>query len=285
MEPELIDYVSSRLYKFCTENNIEFSGGITTNGSLLKSDIIKMLAKNHIDSFQITIDGDKESHNKVKRRKGEESSFDTILGNIANLLELCPNAEMNLRFNYTAKSIKSEKLVDEVNAIIPQSLRHRISVDFQKVWQEDEISIPLKDLSEMLKKFHQSGYAINSEHVFSICYVDKLHHNTIFYNGGVEKCDNRKINDLRGYIDNTGHIIWKEKPIINDVNPLDNGTCCNECKYYPVCFACCPVHREERILKEGKMTCNYEGRFDLFEHRILDYCIRQLINNDYSFSL
>lgn len=285
MEPEVIDYVSSSLYEFCFDNKIEFNGAITTNGSLLKSDIIKMLKKNHIDCYQITIDGDKESHNKVKRQKGEESSFDTILSNIVDLLKFNKQAEMNLRFNYTSKSIKSKTLVDEVNAIVPQELRSRISVDFQKVWQEKEMDISIRDLSLMLLRFHKSGYIINSDHVFSICYVDKLHHNTLFYNGGVEKCDNRGINDLRGKIDSSGHIVWKEKPVINDVDPLDDNNCCNKCKYYPVCFGCCPVHREERILKEGKMICNYKGHFEVFEHRILDYCVRQLIKNNVDFSL
>lgn len=208
MEPEVIDYVSSELLSFCKEKGIEFNGAITTNGSLLKQNIIDLLLKNEIYCYQITIDGDRENHDKTKRQDGEISSFDTILSNIVTLLNSSENVEMNLRFNYTSKSLKSNMLIDDINAIIPSILRNRITVDFQKVWQVDELGIPLRDLSAMLKKFHESGYKINSNHVFSICYVDKVHHNTIFYNGGVDKCDSRNLDNLRGYIDPTGHIVW-----------------------------------------------------------------------------
>lgn len=280
MKPEVIDYVSSRLYEFCIENNIEFDGAITTNGALLNADVIEMLYKNHIDYYQITIDGDKANHDKIKKQEGEESSFDTILKNIVLLLNRNDRTTLTLRFNYTAKSLKAETLVDDVNSIIPIGLRHRISVDFHRVWQVDECSISIEDLGDMLKKFHDSGYTIDSNHVFSICYVDKVHQNMIYYNGGVDKCDHRGINNLRGSIDSAGHIVWSEKPVLNDVNPLDDGHCCSECKYYPVCFGCCPVHREERIIENGKLTCNYEGCFEVFGHRILDYCVRQMVSED-----
>lgn len=280
MEPKVIDYVSSQLLEFCEQNDIVFNGAITSNGALLDAGNIEMLRRNSINYYQIAIDGDKENHNRTKKQAGEESSFDTVLSNIALLLSMNEKANVTLRFNYTAKSLKSETLVDDVNARIPQSLRHRISVDFQKVWQVDECSISIDDLASMLTKFHESGYQINSDHVFSICYVDKLHQNMIFYNGGVDKCDNHNIDNLRGYLDASGHIVWKEKPIINDVNPLDEGNCCRVCRYYPLCYGCCPVHREERIIENGKLTCNYEGYFDVFEHRIKDYCIRQMISNN-----
>lgn len=241
---------------------------------------IKMLYDNHIDYYQITIDGDKETHDRTKKQDNEETSFGTILGNIVNLLNYNDRTNLTLRFNYTSKSLKSEHLINDVNSIIPPSLRHRISLDFHKIWQIDECSISIKDLGDMLMKFHKSGYRICSDHVFSICYVDKTHHNTIFYNGGVDKCDNFDIDKLRGHIDTTGHIIWKEKPLIGALNPLEKGNCCYSCKYYPLCYGCCPVRREEKIKEKGKMTCMYEGHYEVFQHRILDFCIRQLISKN-----
>lgn len=280
MEPDFIEYVSNALYAFCMEHNIEFSGSITSNGALLNEDNIRLLYKYHIDYYQITIDGDKQTHDKIKYNKDEESSFVTILRNIVSLLQINERANLTLRLNYTHETIKSENLISDINEIIPQELRHRISVDMHKVWQIDECSIPIRDIGLLVQKFHESGYRINSDHIFSICYVDKIHHNTIYYNGGVDKCDNHEINKLRGYLDSSGNLIWRDKPIINDINPLDKGNCCHACKYYPLCYGCCPVIREEKIKENGKMTCNYKGKFDIFEHRILEFCVRQMVKND-----
>ena len=280
MEPNFINYVSDTLYNFCINNNVEFSGAITTNGALMNEKTIKLLLNNHIDYYHITIDGDKQTHDKIKHQEGEDSSFVTILQNIVKLLELNERANVTLRLNYTIKTIKSNNLISDINSIIPAKLRHRISVDMHKVWQINECSIPIKDLGLLVKKFYDSGYNINTDHIFSICYVDKVHHNTIYYNGGVDKCDNHEVDRLRGYIDSTGHIIWHKEPIIDKVNPLDNENCCHQCKYYPLCYACCPVDREERIKKNGKLTCKYEGQFDIFEHRILEFCVRQMVKNN-----
>lgn len=112
-----------------------------------------------------------------------------------------------------------------------------------------------------------------------MCYVEKEHYNMFYYNGGVEKCDKRPINQLRGYLNENGDIVWKEKPIILDYNLFDEGCVCNDCAYYPLCYGGCPVLREDRIKENwGTLPCGYAGDFSIFEHRILDYCWR-VINN------
>lgn len=277
--PRFIDYVSSELVRFCAERGIEFSGSITTNGSLLTMENINLLRRNNINYYQITLDGDKTTHDKIKHSENEESSFDTILNNIVNLLHHNKNANLTLRFNYTCTSIKKINIVDEIDAIVPINLRHRISIDPHKVWQINECDIPIKDLETLVSKFHNSGYAISTDNVFSICYVEKIHHNTIYYNGRVDKCDNNGIDQLRGYLDKSGHIKWKSTPIFQEYNPLDNGSCCRICKYYPLCYGCCPIRREERIVKNGKITCEYENFYEVFEHRILEYCVRCIAND------
>ena len=94
-----------------------------------------------------------------------------------------------------------------------------------------------------------------------------------------DKCDKRPINQLRGYLNENGDIVWKEKPIIHDYNLFDEGCVCNDCAYYPLCYGGCPVLREDRIKENGgTLPCGYAGDFSIFEHRILDYCWR-VINN------
>lgn len=76
---------------------------MTSNGALLDKDTIVSLKFCHINHFQITLDGGRESHNKVKRDNGNKSSFDLILTNIKQLLEFNESASVTLRFNYSKK--------------------------------------------------------------------------------------------------------------------------------------------------------------------------------------
>lgn len=131
----------------------------------------------------------------------------------------------------------------------------------------------------MQQSFVENGFELSTGHLFSMCYVEKEHYNMFYYNGGVEKCDKRPINQLRGYLNENGDIVWKEKPIIHDYNLFDEGCVCNDCTYYPLCYGGCPVLREDRIKENGgTLPCGYAGDFSIFEHRILDYCWR-VINN------
>lgn len=277
-QPEIIDYMSGELRSFCNEHDIEFSGGVTTNGALLTSSTAEILTKHGINHFQIAIDGDQETHDKNKFDTIHESSFNLILSNVANLLRINPDAKITLRFNYTPATVKKLHLVDEINKFISPENRGKIRIDLQHVWQIDERIVKIEDLCKLQRKFSENGYQFATDHVFSICYVDKIHYNTIYYNGKVEKCDIRSMDNLRGEIDADGHIIWHERPIIHDYDIMDKDCCCSDCSYYPVCFCGCPVRREEIIQKSGTVKCGHTGDFSKLHYRISDYCWRMIHN-------
>lgn len=277
-KPEIISWMSSELKKFCHEHNIAFSGAITTNGALLTSGIINMLKANMIDYFQIAIDGDKSSHNKNKYDDTNKSSFDLILNNLVNLAIKHPNANITLRLNHTPLNIEDTHLVDEISALIPYNIRNKITVDLQHIWQIDERKYDIEKLKSLQLKFVDSGFQLSTSHIFSMCYVDKKHFNTIYYNGGVEKCDDRTMDTLRGYITDNGDIIWQEKPLFPTYDILSDNSPCSQCNYYPICYGGCPIKRDESIAKNGNFICGFQGDFSKLAHRIQDYCWRTLNN-------
>lgn len=99
LEPDAIDYVSSRVLAFCMQHGVDFRGQITTNGALLSEEVIDMLQRNRINDYQITLDGNRNHHNQVKRSDDIPSSFDLILNNIKNLLIHNSQSTVILRHN------------------------------------------------------------------------------------------------------------------------------------------------------------------------------------------
>ena len=277
-QPNIINIISKEMQAFCYDRQISYIAAITTNGALLTQTVIHMLKEREVNYYQIAIDGDAIEHDKVKYDDEHESSFALILNNIVNLLNANNKAEVTLRLNYTLKMLHSERLVSDINRFIPTRLRPRLSVDLQKVWQIKEDTIPIEDLKRLQKELVDSGYRLNTDHVFSICYVDKIHNNLVYYNGGVDKCDKRELNNVRGYLDENGHIVWNERPVFQDYDLFSDGCVCNKCLYYPLCYCDCPMNREERILKNGKVVCNYKNYYHIFAHRIQDYCWRTIYN-------
>lgn len=281
-QPNVINYIATQLIEFCHNNNISFSSGITSNGALLNKENIQILQKCEVEYYQIAIDGDEKTHNKNKYDNTNKSSFELILTNIVNLLKLNKKAKVVLRLNYTLATLKSECLVDDIIKYIPYKYRNRIRVDLQKVWQIKEHNVSIELLRKLQEKLVDNGFELVTKHVFQMCYVEKEHYNMFYYNGGVEKCDKRGINNLRGYLNQDGDIIWKESPSFSNYDLFDQNCVCNNCVYYPLCYCGCPVLREERIKENnGKIICGYEGIYDIFELRIQDYCWRNIYNRKF----
>lgn len=53
----------------------------------------------HLDYLQITIDGDKDTHNKTRVLKNGKSSFEQIIRNVDKAVELLPKCHIGIRTN------------------------------------------------------------------------------------------------------------------------------------------------------------------------------------------
>lgn len=276
MEPQTIEDLSSYLLQYCKEHGVRFVGSITTNAALLTHETIEMLKRVEVNHYQITIDGSSRTHDKIKYDDIHESAFRLTLGNIVDLLQTNLQACVTLRINYTPKTLADGELLPELNAAIPQELRHRIKIDLQKVWQIDEEKISMDALINLQHGLAESGYKFFTEGTFAPCYVDMKHYNMIYYNGKVGKCGNNSLSELRGHLDEDGRIVWEERPEFMDIDILAENSPCRDCQYFPLCNGGCPARRTKAMLDGSK--CRLAESDTLFEHRILDYCWRVIHN-------
>lgn len=68
--------------KDALKNNYEYFTNIVTNGSLLTKENFKRLLNHNLHSLQITIDSDKENHDKMRIFKNNKPSFDLLMNKI-----------------------------------------------------------------------------------------------------------------------------------------------------------------------------------------------------------
>ena len=87
MNVQPIEYISSRLDEFCKANGLSFSFNITTNGSLLKPELVDRLIPIGLRSVKVTLDGDREAHNLKRPFKGQRGSFDKIIENLTQVVD------------------------------------------------------------------------------------------------------------------------------------------------------------------------------------------------------
>jgi uncharacterized protein len=87
-----------------TENRLRFSSHMTTNGFLLTQEVADKLLSWGINSFQITIDGPPEVHDRNRPTRDGHGSFEVIWENLKSLKGRSDAFVVDLRFNFDRKS-------------------------------------------------------------------------------------------------------------------------------------------------------------------------------------
>ncbi len=239
---------------FCERHNVEFRTNATTNGFLLSEEKIRLLKKINMSCFQITLDGNKETHNKVRNQSGRPS-YDEIIKNITTICTFIPNAKIILRINYTNDILKFD--IRETLSLFPQQIRKNIRIDFQRVWQTRR-ERNTEDLLKGINTASEMGFAPSVCNGFSVnkyhhCYVDKFNFAHINWDGKVYRCTARDYSKeyVCGELGEFGNIVWNaginERMFVQ--SNFDNEICL-PCKLLPICTG--PCFQNYRDYKEGK---------------------------------
>ncbi|SDC81596.1 uncharacterized protein SAMN05216323_105323 [Williamwhitmania taraxaci] len=255
---DVIFPLSQKISQLANNHNVKFSNQITTNGYLLSKTRIDKLAEIELNRFQITLDGNKENHQKVKKGKN------TYAKTVSNINELCQNIEkldLKLRINFSDENLAS--CVDII-ADIPLENRKKIQVAFQRIWQLKNINDYYYDVDEVKKIFKQAGFRVDEYTTpqVQLCYADKLEQAIINYDGLVFKCTARDFveSNSDGCLNSEGMIDWNIKKLSRRLGHIkfDNPKCLS-CDLLPVCYGPCSQKIVETDPGEFNRICNYQG--------------------------
>lgn len=90
LHPKPITLISERLYDHCQERGIKFSFNITTNGAMLTEEMVDRWLPIGLSYLKVTLDGDREIHNKKRPFLGGQPTFDRILDRIELVVDKAP---------------------------------------------------------------------------------------------------------------------------------------------------------------------------------------------------
>lgn len=268
---KIIKPISEFAINICSEKGITFINSATTNGYFINEKVSNQLSKLKFSQFQITLDGEREFHNKVKYTKGCDSAFDHVLHNINRMLTDNQDIRVFLRINYTHETL-TKKIVDEVCSCIHTENRKRVIITPKKVWQEKVDKEFGSVLIEILDLFEKEGFQVfrmDISSTFMPCYVNQKYYNSINYNGNVVKCtacDDLYSNDPYGKLLQDGSIEWVDHYDERCMEPSFETEQCLNCKKLPACMGLCP--RDHML---GHKRCKYDAMDEDFEKRLLDF--------------
>jgi len=277
---EVVYPIAMYAKNLCKKHKIPYSSQMTTNAFCIDEKMIPYLEEIQNNFFQITLDGDRERHNKIRNASGKPS-YDIIMNNINLLCEKLDNAYITMRLNYDEKTLQSGNIYTILDDIKEEN-RKKITVNTQRVWQTYEKKEKIgknQDLIDFIKAAQNKGFRVHSGGGISIgsfytCYVSRYYHTEINYDGKVYKCTARTYTDdhVMGELMPNGAIHWNEKKLSKMyANPTFENALCIVCKYLPICSGPCP---QNVLDTKGNMTTNLCRSNMLeysFEEQIIDY--------------
>ena len=249
---KIIEFLSNKILQIAEENDLEYSSDITTNGYLLNSRVFQRLVSLKINSFQITIDGTQEYHDKQRVLKNGQGTYTRIIKNLIDIKKDIPEDTFVILRTNVGKD--NYEMMDEniLNLISLFGDTENILLSFHNIgnWGEKEVETIERDVRlELTEKVVElGGHAVPfvwSMIPDNICYAAKENHYVIGSTGLVYKCtvalyDQRNILGRLGR--NVQLLIDRQKERLWTKIALDEE--CHSCSLLPSCMNNrCPLKR------------------------------------------
>mgnify|MGYP001026292114 FL=1 len=255
---DIIKTLASQITAIADSYNVKCRMGMISNGYLLNEEVVDFLEKYNV-SFQITIDGMEENHNKRRYLKNGNGTYSRIIDN----LKLFSNRQIDVyvrmnvdNYNYNDYSALSELvesfdnsrmiLYPAITEEINERKEERKSHYMNDSVYDDFISITRKN---GLFKFKSSELPISND-VSSVpdnrcyfCAAELDNSCVIDEKGNVYKCW-----DEVGHEDSCFNILTPEKINYDSLlrymgDHTFNDYRCSNCVFLPLCFGGCKFHR------------------------------------------
>ena len=105
------------------EHKVGFMTNVTTNGYLFNQQIVSSFLKAGIFSYQITVDGPPDVHNKTRVLKNGRGTFNRIFNNILCLTKSDPRGKISVRISFNNNNLHS---IPRLLAIFPKNIRNQL---------------------------------------------------------------------------------------------------------------------------------------------------------------
>jgi uncharacterized protein len=253
---EIIFDLTRKIIAITEENKIRYSASMITNGYLLAGDpeIVQKLKDSRISSFQITLDGPPEVHNRRRMLKGSSGpTFDRILEGI----KLLTTNEMEVSLLINIDRYNRDQVLKLLDILETNNLKN-ISMHLGHITAYtagcksiESSCVAIEEFTELKQSFHetlrQRGFKTGQTPCYPIiahaCMANRMNSFVIDPDGDIYKClseigdKSARIGDIvdleqQGKDERTQEIRWVTW------EPFEYSDCV-ACKVLPICMGGC----------------------------------------------
>ena len=259
---------------FCEAHGKALAVHFTSNAYLLTPERIARLASLRLTypvSWQITLDGGRAVHNRVRHTAAREATYDTIVRNIHALLQAGMSVLVRLNYQY-ANLLSFLDVIDDFKDV-DEKLKPLLSFHFQQIWQDrnntsrEEIITKLERIEQAYK---ETGLQFHTQRVRPTrCYADNEYSIVVNYDGNLFRCTAQDfVTDSReGILSPEGELQVNDTYRKRTARKFTNEVC-RACKVYPLCFGGCSQKQMSRFADACVMHYTEENKLRLIKQRI-----------------
>src|SRR5688572_4033831 len=83
-------YLAEHCHALCVERGLPQHVNVITNGLLLTPEVVERLLPYGLGGVKVTLDGDRDTHNRMRPLRGRQGTFDKIIENVRQVAPLVP---------------------------------------------------------------------------------------------------------------------------------------------------------------------------------------------------
>jgi uncharacterized protein len=277
---------AERVFAACQKRGVTLALGIITNGLLLTEELVDRLLPYGLGYVKVTLDGDRDTHNKMRPLRGGQGTFDRI---IENVRKIAGKVRIAIGGNFDAESAASyPALLDFLKA---QEFADKLAkVAFKPVVRERQTPkniIPLtvitdkplngtcmtaagsggssicdtcqfvdEQLSYLREETKKRGFATVDGVHMGPCEIHKRHAYTVGPNGSTYACPGFTGEPTLsiGHIDDRKES-WRMSAA-ERFEHLSAWHKCGDCAFIPVCAGGCSVASHTELGDMNMPTCH-----------------------------
>lgn len=272
--------LSQTLQNLASQENLSYASKMVTNGLLLTKGLAEDLVNNHkVDFFEVTLDGDKKSHDLRRHTKEGQATFDRIFKNIVGVASLPNTFTLSIRANVDERNYENVKAL--LRRFKEHELQERIRFYMAPIhsWGNDahELAAEQKTFGEWeldtFVEMQEMGFSVNllPSRMKVTCLAVNESGLLIDPSGDLYNCT--EVSLVPSY-EKTGENIHSLGPVtkgeINEQRKSifakffddlsDKKYPCSKCPILPVCGGRCPKEWNEGRIPCPPMKFNMQGR-------------------------
>jgi uncharacterized protein len=285
----VVYFLSERMWSVCQARGVRMLVNVITNGLLATPEVIDRLVPFGLNGVKVTLDGDRDVHNRMRPLRGGQGTFDKIIQNVRQIAHKCRvsiggNFDQDSRESYPAllDFLREQEFADKLAKVAfkpvirtPVAAQPKGLIPLTAVANDgkplngacmtsagggtsicDTCHFVDEAWTELREETQKRGFpTIDGVHM-GPCEIHKSHAHTIGPDGSLYACPGFAADSVQS----TGHIdgrreAWRETAAARFA-ALAAWKQCDDCAFIPVCAGGCTVAANAELGDMNTPSCH-----------------------------